>query len=110
MAVRKLEDCIRVALGGGSATWEFTPEDQFGNSPAAAGAAFADFLNSRCVDKRLTLEVQGSRTALAKLALRPNTNVDGAQGVRVSEGSGLPTRVAVKFGPAATAKAATGGR
>lgn len=101
MAVRKFDDCIRAALDGGVATWEFMPEDQFGTSPAIAGTAFSDFLNSRCVDKRLTVEVQGSRAALAKLGLRPNTSVDGAHGVRVREVPGtMPARVAVKFSPA----------
>lgn len=100
MAVRKLDDCIRAALEGGVASWEFTPEDQFGNSPAIAGAAFSDFLNGRCVDKRLTLEVQGSRQALAKLGLRPNATVDGTQ-VRVREAAGqTSSRVAIKFAPA----------
>ncbi|HEX9465256.1 MAG TPA: hypothetical protein VGB82_21845 [Alphaproteobacteria bacterium] len=100
MATRSLTDCIRGALGGAVTIWEFMPEDQFGATAAVAGPVFADFLNVRCVDRRLKVEIQGSREALAKLGLRPNRAVDGVRDVHVLEGPcAMPFGVAVKFAP-----------
>ena len=100
MASRNLTECIRGALGGQAMTWEFVPEDQFGATAAIAGPVFVDFLNARCVDRRLKIEIQGSREALAKLGLRPNRPVDGVRDVHVLEGPcRMPFGVGVKFGP-----------
>ena len=100
MATRNLSDCIRGALNGQTTVWEFRPEDQFGTAAAAAAPMFADFLNVRCIDRRLEVQVQGSREALAKLGLRPNRPIDGVRGVRVLEGPcHTPFGVAVSFRP-----------
>jgi hypothetical protein len=100
MGSRSLTDCIKAALGGAATEWDFLPEDQFGATAAVAGPTFADFLNVRCVDRRLKVEVQGSREALAKLGLRPNRGIDGVRGVHVLEGRcNIPFGVAVKFAP-----------
>lgn len=100
MASRSLTDCIHGALGGAVTQWEFLPEDQFGATAAIAGPVFADFLNVRCVDRRLKVAVQGSREALAKLGLRPNRGIDGVRDVHVLEGPcKLPFGVAVTFAP-----------
>lgn len=99
---RNLTDCIRGALRGETTVWEFRPEDQFGEAAAAAAPVFADFLNVRCIDRRLEVQIQGSREALAKLGLRPNQPIDGVRDVRVLEGPcHTPSGVAVKFRPAA---------
>lgn len=109
MATRNLSDCIRGALGGQTAVWEFRPEDQFGTTAAAAAPMFADFLNVRCIDRRLEVQVQGSREALAKPGLRPNRPIDGVRGVRVLEGPcHTPFGVAVSFRPAAPSEAPRG--